>query len=241
MLVWNRKFTILYFLTVILGIAFLLFDLRVGFFLFNLSTLPILIFGLLLKFKNYPHSLMTLMIVASIFSFAGDFLMILDIEESLFKTIGICTFIVAQTCYGLLYFFSTQFTDQSIQPSLVKRWPELIALIVLGIYAAIVLEYTNEFFLPGLLYSFFGISTFVLALNRRFFVSRRSFILVFSGAFLFILSASLTGFDLYATNKIRYAVAILFYSGGHYLCSYGILTQIGELINQEIPVKSLFE
>lgn len=241
MLVWNRKFTILYFLTVILGIAFLLFDLRVGFFLFNLSTLPILIFGLLLKFKNYPHSLMTLMIVASIFSFAGDFLMILDIEESLFKTIGICTFIVAQTCYGLLYFFSTQFTDQSIKPSLVKRWPELIALIVLGIYAAIVLEYTNEFFLPGLLYSFFGISTFVLALNRRFFVSRRSFILVFSGAFLFILSASLTGFDLYATNKIRYAVAILFYSGGHYLCSYGILTQIGELINQEIPVKSLFE
>lgn len=241
MLVWNRKFTILYFLTVILGIAFLLFDLRVGFFLFNLSTLPILIFGLLLKFKKNPHSLMTLMIVASIFSFAGDFLMILDIEESLFKTIGICTFIVAQTCYGLLYFFSTQFTDQSIQPSLVKRWPELIALIVLGIYAAIVLEYTNEFFLPGLLYSFFGISTFVLALNRRFFVSRRSFILVFSGAFLFILSASLTGFDLYATNKIRYAVAILFYSGGHYLCSYGILTQIGELINQEIPVKSLFE
>ena len=241
MLVWNSKFTILYFLTVILGIAFLLFDLRVGFFLFNLSTLPILIFGLLLKFKNYPHSLMTLMIVASIFSFAGDFLMILDIEESLFKTIGICTFIVAQTCYGLLYFFSTQFTDQSIKPSLVKRWPELIALIVLGIYAAIVLEYTNEFFLPGLLYSFFGISTFVLALNRRFFVSGRSFILVFSGAFLFILSASLTGFDLYATNKIRYAVAILFYSGGHYLCSYGILTQIGELINQEIPVKSLFE
>mgnify|MGYP001809897898 FL=1 len=241
MLVWNSKFTILYFLTVILGIAFLLFDLRVGFLLFNLSTLPILIFGLLLKFKNYPHSLMTLMIVASIFSFAGDFLMILDIEESLFKTIGICTFIVAQTCYGLLYFFSTQFTDQSIKPSLVKRWPELIALIVLGIYAAIVLEYTNEFFLPGLLYSFFGISTFVLALNRRFFVSRRSFILVFSGAFLFILSASLTGFDLYATNKIRYAVAILFYSGGHYLCSYGILTQIGELINQEIPVKSLFE
>lgn len=241
MLVWNRKFTILYFLTVILGIAFLLSDLRVGFFLFNLSTLPILIFGLLLKFKNYPHSLMTLMIVASIFSFAGDFLMILDIEESLFKTIGICTFIVAQTCYGLLYYFSTQFTDQSIKPSLVKRWPELIALIGLGIYAAIVLEYTNEFFLPGLLYSFFGISTFVLALNRRFFVSRRSFILVFSGAFLFILSASLTGFDLYATNKIRYAVAILFYSGGHYLCSYGILTQIGELINKEIPVKSLFE
>ncbi|MCL6259094.1 lysoplasmalogenase [Aquiflexum sp. TKW24L] len=238
MLVWNTKFTVIYISTVVLAIAFLLLDLKVGFFLFNLSTLPILIFGLLMKFKKNPHALMTLMIVATIFSFTGDFLMLLDIEESLFKTIGICTFIVAQTSYGLLFYLSTQFSEQSIRPSLSKRWPELLAFLVLGIYAAIVLEYTNEFFLPGLLYSFFGISTFVMAINRRFFVSRKSFVLVAIGAFLFILSASLTGFDLFATNKIRYAIAIIFYSGGHYLCSFGILTQIDEITNEEIPVKS---
>ncbi len=241
MLVWNKKFSVFYFSTAIFAVAFLLLDLKAGFFIFNLLTLPILIFGLVLKFKKNPHPLMSLMIVASIFSFAGDILMLLDIEESLFKTIGICTFIVAQTCYGLLYIHSAQFTDQKIKPSLLKRWPEMVAFIVLGIYAAIVLEYTNEFFLPGLIYSFFAISTFVLALNRRFFVSRRSFVLVFTGAFLFILSASLTGFDLYATNKIRYAVAILLYSGGHYLCSFGILTQIGEITNKEKSVKSIFE
>jgi hypothetical protein len=241
MFVWNKKFTAFYFSTVILAVTFLMLDIKAFFFLFNLLTLPILIFGLWLKFKKYPHPLMPLMIVASVFSFSGDFLMLLDIEENLFKTIGICTFIVAQTCYGLLYIYSTQFTEIKIKPTLLKRWPEILTYILLGIYAAIVLKYTNEFFLPGLLYSFFGISTFVLAINRRFFVSRRSFVLVILGAFMFILSASLTGFDLYATNKIRYAVAILFYSGGHYLCSYGILTQIGEIINKEIPVKSIFE
>lgn len=241
MFVWNKKFTAFYFSTVILAVTFLMLDIKAFFFLFNLLTLPILIFGLWLKFKKYPHPLMPLMIVASVFSFSGDFLMLLDIEENLFKTIGICTFIVAQTCYGLLYIYSTQFTEIKIKPTLLKRWPEILTYILLGIYAAIVLKYTNEFFLPGLLYSFFGISTFVLAINRRFFVSRRSFVLVIFGAFMFILSASLTGFDLYATNKIRYAVAILFYSGGHYLCSYGILTQIGEIINKEIPVKSIFE
>lgn len=241
MLVWNNKFSAFYFSTVILAVAFLLLDIKSAFYLFNLLTLPVLIFGLVLKFKSNPHPLMSLMIVASIFSFSGDFLMLLDIEESLFKTIGICTFIVAQTSYGILYIYSTQFTEKNVSPSLIKRWPEIIAFIMLGIYAAIVLEYTNEFFLPGLLYSFFGISTFVLAMNRRFYVSRRSFVLVIIGAFLFILSASLTGFDLYATNKIRYAIAISFYSGGHFLCSFGILTQIGEIINKEIPVKSFFE
>lgn len=241
MLVWNTKFSVFYFSTAIFAIAFLLLDLKVGFFLFNLLTLPILVFGLLLKFKKNPHPLMSLMIVASIFSFAGDILMLLDIEESLFKTIGICTFIVAQSCYGLLYYSSSQFSDQKITPSLLKRWPELVTFLILGFYASIVLEYTNEFFLPGLLYSLFGISTFILALNRRFFVSRRSFILVFIGAFLFILSASLTGFDLYATNKINYAVAILLYAGGHYFCSFGILSQIEELIHKEVQVKSFFE
>ena len=241
MLVWNNKFTLLYFSTVIIAITFLLSGKEVGFFIFNLSTLPILIFGLLYKFKKNPHPLMSLMIVASIFSFSGDFLMLLDIEETLFKTIGICTFIVAQTSYGLLYIHSAQYSEKNFRPSLMKRWPEIIALISLGIYAAIVLEYTNEFFLPGLLYSFFGISTFVLAMNRRFYVSRRSFALVITGAFFFILSASLTGFDLYALNKIRHATAIFFYSGGHFLCSYGILTQIEEIINKEIPVKSIFE
>jgi hypothetical protein len=241
MLVWNNKFTIIYFSTVFLAVFFLLQDLKVGFYLFNLSTIPLLIIGLLFKFRKNPHSLMTLMIVATMFSFAGDFLMLLDIEESLFKTIGICTFIVAQSCYGLLYYSSTQFTDQNKKPSLIKRWPELLAFIVLGIYAAIVLEYTNEFFLPGLIYSFFGISTFVLAINRRFFVSKRSFTLVILGAFMFIMSASLTGFDLYATNKIRYAITIILYTGGHYLCSFGILTQIQEIINKEILAKPIFE
>ncbi|MCH6235432.1 lysoplasmalogenase family protein [Cognataquiflexum rubidum] len=241
MLVWNTKFSVFYISTAILAITFLLLDIKAGFYLFNLMTVPILVLGLLLKFKKNPHPLMSLMIVASIFSFAGDLLMLLEIEESMFKTIGICTFIVAQTCYGLLYYFSTQFTEQNIKPSLVKRWPELIALIVLGIYASVVLEYTNEFFLPGLLYSFFGVSTFILALNRRFFVSQRSFILVFIGAFLFILSASLTGFDMYATNKISYAVAILLYAGGHYFCSFGILSQIEEIIHKEVPEKSIFE
>jgi hypothetical protein len=224
-----------------LSIFFLVVDFKMGFILFNLSTLPILIVAMLLKFKKIPHALMTLMIVASIFSFAGDGMMLLDIEESLFKTIGICTFIVAQTCYGLLYYFSTQYTGQSIKPPLFKRWPEFIAIVILVIYASFILEYTNEFFLPSLLYSIFGISTFVLAINRRFFVSRRSFILVFVGAFLFILSASLTGFDLFATNKIRYAVSIIFYTTGHYLCSLGILTQIEEIIDSEVPVNSSFE
>jgi hypothetical protein len=223
---WNSKFTALYFLSALLAITFLLNNLKVGFYIFNLSTLPILIIGLILKFKKNNHSLMPLMIVAIFFSFIGDILMLPDIEINLFKTIGICTFIVAQTFFGLLYIKSSEVGIRKSNTRLTQFWPEYLTSIILGIYAWAILSFTDDLFIPSLFYSIFGIGAFVLALSRRFFVSRKSFYMVFTGALLFIFSASLTGMDFYGKNPLRHGASILIYTFAHYLVSYGILLQI---------------
>lgn len=225
---WNIKFTAIYFLSALLAITFLLNDLKIGFYIFNLSTLPILIIGLILKFKKNNHSLMPLMIVAIFFSFIGDILMLPDIEINLFKTIGICTFIVAQTFYGLLYIKSSKLGIRESNPRFIQMWPEYLITITLGIYAWVILSFTDDLFIPSLFYSFFGIGAFVLAVSRRFFVSRKSFYIVFIGALLFILSASMAGLDFYSKNPVRLSISILIYTFAHYLVSYGILFQIQE-------------
>jgi hypothetical protein len=223
---WNSKFTALYFLSALLAITFLLNNLKVGFYIFNLITLPILMIGLILKFKKNNHSLMPLMIVAIFFSFIGDILMLPDIEINLFKTLGICTFIVAQTFYGLLYIKSSKLGIKKSNTRLTQFWPECLTIIILGINAWVILSFTNDLFIPSLFYSVIGIGAFVLALSRRFFVRCNSFYIVFIGALLFIFSASITGLDFYSKNPLRHGTSILIYTFAHYLVSYGILLQI---------------
>lgn len=223
---WNSKFTAIYFLSALLAITFLLYNYKPGFYIFNLITLPILIIGLILKFKKNNHSLMPFMIVAIFFSFIGDIFMLPDMEINLFKTIGICTFIVSQTFYGLLYIKSSKLGIRKSNTRPTQFWPEFITVIVLGINAWVILSYTDDLFIPSLFYSIIGIGAFVLALSRRFFVRCNSFYIVFIGALLFIFSASMTGLDFYSKNPLRYGTSILIYTFAHYLISYGILLQI---------------
>ena len=219
----------IYFICVLLSIIFLLTNLKTGFYIFNLSSLPVLIIYLILRFKENNHPLMPLMIVAIFFSFIGDIFMLPEIEINLFKTLGICTFIVAQTFYGLLYIQSSKLGKKGSNPKIYKLWPEFVVCTILGVYASIILSFTEDLFLSSLFYSFIGIGAFILAMNRRFFVSRRSFFIVFFGAFLFIVSASITGMDFYSKDPIKHAISILAYTMAHYLISYGILFQISEM------------
>jgi hypothetical protein len=152
--------------------------------------------------------------------------MLPDIEINLFKTIGICTFIVAQTFYGLLYIKSSKLGIKKSNTKLTQFWPECLTIIILGINAWVILSYTDDLFIPSLFYSVIGIGAFVLALSRRFFVRCNSFYIVFIGALLFIFSASITGIDFYSKNPLRYGASILIYTFAHYLVSYGILLQI---------------
>ena len=229
-----------YFASVFATVVFILMDKNPAFVVFNLTTLPILIFGLAQNFRKNQDMLMPLTLVATSFSFFGDFLMLMDVEKSLFKTLGICTFVAAQTSYGLLYIHSMRVGERKSPISLTQRLPEIVIGIVLVVYTYYILSHTNELFTPSLVYAIFADTVFLLALSRRFYVSKRSFISVFSGAFLFILSASLTAIDFYSTNLPLYATTIVLYSMAHFLVTNGILIQIEDNIIKNSYQTSIF-
>jgi uncharacterized membrane protein YhhN len=102
------------------------------------------------------------------------------------------------------------------------------------------LEQTDELFTPSLIYAIFADTVFLLALSRRFYVSKRSFISVFSGAFLFIMSASMTAVDFYSTNLPLYAASIVLYSMAHFLVTNGILIQIEDNVKKNSYQTSIF-
>jgi hypothetical protein len=240
MIVWGRKFAIVYFATVLMTVVFILLDKNPLHIVFNLMTLPVLIFGLVQSFRKNQDMLMPLAIVATTFSFAGDFLMLMDVERSLFKTLGICTFVAAQTSYGLLYIHSMRAGKQISPISLKRRLPEITIGIALIVYTYHILAQTNELFTPSLIYAIFADTVFLLALSRRFYVSKQSFGSVFFGAFLFIMSASLTAIDFYSSNLPLYAFTIVLYSTAHFLVTNGILIQIRDNIKKNTYQESIY-
>jgi hypothetical protein len=240
MILWSKKFSIVYFASVFVTVVFILLDKNPAFIFFNLTTLPILIFGLAKNFRKNQDMLMPLTLVATSFSFFGDFLMLMDVERSLFKTLGICTFVAAQTSYGLLYLHSMRVGERVSPISILQRLPEIIIGTILVIYTYYILSQTNELFTPSLIYAIFADTVFLLALSRRFHVSKRSFISVFSGSFLFIMSASLTAIDFYSTNLLLYASTIVLYSMAHFLVTNGILIQIQDNVAKNSYQTSIF-
>lgn len=239
MILWSRKFAMVYFATVLLTVVFILLEKNPLYLVFNLMTLPILIFGLVQSFRKNQDMLLPLAIVATTFSFAGDFLMLMDVERSLFKTLGICTFVAAQTSYGLLYIHSMRSTVLTKPIAFRKRFPDIIIGIILIGYTILILAQTNELFTPSLIYAVFADTVFLLALARRFYVSKGSFVSVFTGAFLFILSASLTAIDFYSTNLPLYASTIVMYTAAHFMVTNGILIQIQENIKKNSYQESI--
>ncbi|WP_373495595.1 lysoplasmalogenase family protein [Aquiflexum sp.] len=236
MLAWNSRLTLIYFLIVSLAVASILLGFSGAYYILNLFIVPVLIFGLIGKFKSSFHPLIPLMLIATFFAFLGDILFSVPIEKSLFNTIGICTFIAAQTCYGLLFYYSATINKNTSHPPLYKRWPEALAFISVLFSSIIVLPKTGEFMIPSLIYAIIGTAALIMALNRRFYVSKESYFKVISGVLCFYISDVVTGFDMYAENKMNIAVITLLYSLGHFLIIKGILIQV-----DEVPEEKDFE
>ncbi|WP_194973804.1 lysoplasmalogenase family protein [Aquiflexum lacus] len=235
MLAWNSRLTVIYFLVVSLSVISIVWGYSNAYIL-NIFIVPVLIFGLIGKFKKSFHPLIPLMLIATLFAFLGDILFSIPVEKSLFNTIGICTFIAAQSCYGLLFYYSATIKKHTSQPPLSRRWPEVLAFFLVLISSITVLPLTGEFIIASLIYAMIGSVTLILAMNRRFFVPKASHIRVMIGVSCFYISDIITGFDMYGENKFLIALITLLYSLGHFMIIKGILIQV-----DEIPAEKEFE
>ncbi len=230
---YSFKFITFIYFTAALISAFSLFaGFHFGTYIFNPMLLPILILYIFAKFKNLDHPILPLLIVALFFSFLGDILSMVDFEKKLFTLLAICTFTVAQVCYGALYYYSSSYRPSN-QIKWSQRWPEFSCIVILGITTLFIYPHLEDFKIPGLIYSFVTSITIVLAVNRRFHVSFRSFATVFIGVICFFISDVLVGLYMTSENSIRFGGTDFIYSIGHWLVVRGMCFQIMDESPQE--------
>ncbi|UJP64811.1 lysoplasmalogenase [Mongoliitalea daihaiensis] len=196
-----------------------------GYFLGNGLMIPTLIYVIVKKYQQYDSPLLPQLVVALIFSFLGDLFMMIPTEESFFTLLAICTFMIAQLAYGILFWKSAKFKLFSKIP-INKRIPEILVLMVMGIVFSQVYEFLGDYLIAGTIFLMISASTFLLGLNRRFSVSKVSYGLVMAGLIAFFLSDVLSALDLFYTNPQIHMVVILAYGIGHFSITNGILIQL---------------
>mgnify|MGYP001627424354 CR=1 FL=1 len=232
MLTFTNRWTVIYLLVVLMSIFLLLNEWGLAFMLFKPLILPVLIGYLFIQYKTYDHQLIPLLLVAVFFSILGDILIIIPIEKSFFTIIAICTFIVSQACYGLMFYLSTAGRSSigTTSPSLI---PELSLAFVFVISVLVIKPYLGNYLFPILIYAFFNLCSLFFALKRRRYVPTQSFITVMTGLLFFYISDMLTAYDLSLENNIIHACIIASYSTAHFLVIKGMMVQIQEEIKEK--------
>lgn len=219
------RLELIYIIISLLSLSFLITENVLGFYLSKPLIVPVLLIYLLYKFRESQHSLIPTLMIATFFSMLGDIFLLFTVNEALFKLVGICTFIVAQAAYAYLYFLSVKgYKKKNI--SIYQRWPEILSVIATVIATIIIYPSLGDFVAPALIYALITTLTIVFALNRRFYVSRKSFSLTMLGVLFFFVSDTLMGDDLFLENIINHFFVMLSYVLGHYLVIKGILVQI---------------
>jgi uncharacterized membrane protein YhhN len=219
------RLELIYILISLLSLSFLITENNFGFLISKPLIVPVLLIYLLFKFKESQHRLIPTLMIATFFSILGDIFLLFTINESLFKIVGICTFTVAQAAYAYLYYLS--FEDQKNKYIPVhQRWPEVISIGATIIATVLIYPSLGNFAAPAIIYALITIITIVFALNRRFYVSRKSFSLTIIGVLFFFISDALIGNDLFLKNIVNHFFIMLSYLIGHYLVIKGMLVQI---------------
>ena len=155
------------------------------------------------KFRKY-------LLLSIVFAFGGDtFLMFLPFDE-IFFLLGLGSFLIGQ----LFYVFA--FSNSIITSKKTFNKPLGLALLIIFLsYYAILMyalfPYLEDFLIPVLVY---GVAVCAMGVSsgwRLNKVSKKSFILVFSGAMLFVLSDTIIAVNqfLYKGNLVNAQVAIM--------------------------------
>lgn len=155
-------------------------------------------------------------VIALIFSFAGDVLLL---DKSNLFLMGIAAFLITQLLY--ISIFAKGLKDSSFVNKLKALLPFLVYFIVL---ITVLKPGLQDFFIPVLIYglaiSLFGTVALLNYLIKRDMISLR----LFTGAVLFILSDSLIAFNKFHHERSFYPVIIMItYIVAQYLIATYIL------------------
>lgn len=177
---------------------------------------PLIIPALIAYYLTRTTSVNKWYLIALIFSFAGDVLLL---DKSNLFLLGIAAFLITQLVY--ISIFSKGIKGSSLVIKLKALLPFLVYFIVL---ITVLKPGLQDFFIPVLVYglaiSLFGAVALLNYLIKRDLISLRLFI----GAVLFILSDSLIAFNKFHHERSFYPVIIMItYIVAQYLIATYIL------------------
>lgn len=200
----------------------------------DLATKPFLVISLLLfyltaKAEN-SSALSKLIISALVFSWIGDILLMLQGQFSGLFIFGLAAFLIAHISY--IFGFRKARFDEPAEINLSFVRTRVVFLLLIG-GALIYMLYPNleELLIPVVLYTIVIIAMGISALLRRGRTPDKSFIMVYSGALLFIMSDAMLGINKFM-NPIVQARALIMatYITAQFLIVKGILIHERELV-----------
>lgn len=217
-----RIHTILYFTTAIAFIA--LESIGVVWIGIGVKTLiiPMLIWLYMRFARGHWNHFHSLIITALAFSWAGDIMLQLTQFQESFFLMGLASFLVAQIIYMVAFmitpgknilFFSKIYL---FVPVVLYGWG-ILWLLSDGL---------GDMKLPVTVYTVVILSMLLAAINREKKVNRQSFLLVFAGAILFVLSDSMIAINRFSQSWELARIAIMSsYVTAQYLIALGCTRQ----------------
>lgn len=208
----------------------------------DLATKPFLMIPLLLFYltaiEGQHNTPSKFIIGALVFSWFGDLLLMLQGQfEGLF-IFGLGAFLIAHVCY--IFGFRKAKFDKTKETNRSFVHARLVFLIFIG-GTLIYMLYPSlgEMLVPVMAYTFVIISMAIAALFRRGWTVDKSFILVYSGALLFIMSDAMIAIDKFMNPIVHARIVIMAtYIAAQFLIIKGILIHEKALAESDDLMKS---
>lgn len=173
---------------------------------------PLIMFTLLVYYltgrKAKPNTLTYLMVGAIFFSWGGDMLLMLQGKfEGLF-VFGLASFLIAHLFYIPAY-NKAVFTESSDESKHFIR-TRIVFLAFIGL-ALIYMLYPNldDLLIPVIIYTMVIITMAVFAVRRKGRTIDKSFIMVYSGALLFVMSDAMIAIDKFLNPLVQARLLIM--------------------------------
>lgn len=190
-------------------------------------TKPLIMSSLLIFYlagrKEKANTLTRLMIAAIFFSWCGDIILMLQGSYEKLFVFGLASFLIAHLFYIPAYGKAVNQGDSEASQSFIRT--RIAFLLFVGI-ALIYILYPRleEMLIPVSLYTIVIITMAVAAVRRKGRTIDKSFIMVYSGALLFIMSDSMIAINKFLNPLVQARLLIMAtYIAAQFLIVKGIL------------------
>ncbi len=193
----------------------------------DMATKPLLMITLLIYYlfgrKDKWSLLAKLMTGALIFSWMGDVLLMLQGKVEGIFVFGLAAFLIAHIFYIFAYKQAKFSSPGELNNSFIRM--RIIFLVFIGAALIYMLyPYLGELLYPVILYTIVIISMGIFALLRRGWTVDKSFIMVYSGALLFIMSDAMIAINKFMSPLFQARLLIMAtYIAAQFLIVKGIL------------------